>query len=195
MEMLFILQLTSIIRLNLCVRQWNKLNLTWTFFVVEHVMNTCDVHDIHWFCVTVSRNQIGCQHHKTRMSATERNFGYTKLLEGMNVWCLPFKDVYMNKMLVQISQQWSYSMQYCCYARSALTPSKLSTVPSAWGRLREGTNGTVLQWTLSVLQWTFYVLQWTFLVFHMLLLFCSGNHCELYLLIDYTLANICEKFQ
>ena len=28
-------------------------------FVVEHVMNTCAVHDIHWFCVNVSRNQIG----------------------------------------------------------------------------------------------------------------------------------------
>ena len=62
MEMLFILQL---IPLYLCVRQLNKLNLTWTFFVVEHVMNTCAVHDIDWFCVTVSRNQTGRQHHKT----------------------------------------------------------------------------------------------------------------------------------
>ena len=58
-------------------------------------MITCAVHDIHWFCVTVSRNQVGHQHPKmNRLGECLRlSRSYTKLLEKMGVMCFPAKGV------------------------------------------------------------------------------------------------------
>ena len=65
-------------------------------FVVEHAMNSFAVHDIHWFCLSVSRNQVSCPHRKTSRLVEylrlKRN-GYAKLLEEMGISRFPVEGV------------------------------------------------------------------------------------------------------
>ena len=109
---------------------WNK---QWNYMLYSHSSS------LHALCVSVSRNPVSHPHHVECLQLR----GSLDMLNFCVRWVFPTSQlrVFVKKLLGKASQWWLYAVPYChrssrtCrarHARSAPSPSELSTAPSEW---------------------------------------------------------------